>query len=454
MIWRKIGRYSFVGCLLLVAACAPNERKGYAPPSLIPGTTQEMKSPGFWVSQDPLADQVVLDKDGIAQFNAHIQKDLHLVTDVTALGDSYDGAKLRAELEKIFADLALEKLFDKNALRLKLQEIQAIRENINTAHIAPVVSVRYGFVRRDADQRLLPTDEIAVSKPGDVEFDELQNSSLDIGTPLAILHESKDGVWFYVHAPSSAGWVKKDRVVLCPRAELTSYLAQDLFVVVISPKADIFLDPGRTHYVDTVRMGTRFPCSVDTNAAAVEVLLPSLSEAGIFAWQKAYIKKEDVHFGSLSYTARHIIEQAFKLLNAPYGWGGVNGEQDCSSFLQEVFATVGIRLPRNSGEQGQVGEALSTFTDKTADDVKQKTLCALGFPGTTILQLKGHVLLYLGTYKNVPYAIHATYGYREKVWYGEILRKVNRVIVSDLSLGEGTKKGSLIKRSLSIRSMR
>lgn len=453
MIWKKIVCYLFVGCLLLTAACAPKERKGYAPPSIIPGTIEEMKSPGFWVSQDPLADKVVLDKDGIARFNAQVQNDLRLITDVAAIGSNYDGVKLRAELEKIFADLTLENLFDKNALRFRPQEVQAIYENINTASIAPVANARYGAVSRCVDQKLLPTDALAVKKPGDVEFDELQNSSLDIGTPLAILHESKDGAWFYVHAPSSVGWVKKDHVVICPLTELKSYLAQAPFVVVTSAKADIFWDAARTQYVDTVRMGAIFPCSVDRNSDVVEITVPFASVERKGIWQKAYVKKEDVHSGFLPYTPRVIIEQAFKLLNAPYGWGGVNGEQDCSSFLQQVFATVGIHLPRNSGEQGQVGEALGTFRDKTADDVKQKTLCVLGFPGTTILQLKGHVLLYLGTYRGRPYAIHATYGYREKVWYGEILRKVNRVIVSDLSLGEGTKKRSLLSRIVSIRSI-
>ncbi len=453
MIWKKIGCYLFVGSLLLTASCTPSERKGYAPPSLIPGTAQEMKSAGFWTRQDPLADQVILDKDGIVQFNARTQNDLRLISDVTTVGPSYDGAKLRSELEKIFADLTLEKLFDKNALRFRPQIIQVIYENINTASIAPVANARYGVVSRCADQKLLPTDALAVKKPGDVEFDELQNSSLDIGTPLAILHESKDGLWFYVHAPSSVGWLKKDHVVICPLAELKSYLAQTPFVVVTNAKADIFLDATRTQYVQTVRMGAIFPCSVDANSGVVEIVIPSASAERSGIWKKAYMKKEDVHSGFLPYTPRMIIEQAFKLLNAPYGWGGMNGEQDCSSFLQQVFGTVGIHLPRNSGDQGKVGKSLGTFDEYAVDAVKEEALRALAVPGATIVQLNGHVLLYLGTYQNIPYVIHATYGYREKVWYGEILRKVNRVIVSDLSLGEGTKKRSLLSRIVSIRSI-
>ncbi len=42
------------------------------------------------------------------------------------------------------------------------------------------------------------------------------------------------------------------------------------------------------------------------------------------------------------------------MLNQPYGWGDMYGEQDCSRFLQMVFATVGIMLPRDSKDQAQV----------------------------------------------------------------------------------------------------
>ncbi|HQL41992.1 MAG TPA: NlpC/P60 family protein, partial [Candidatus Omnitrophota bacterium] len=256
---------------------------------------------------------------------------------------------------------------------------------------------------------------------------------------------------FYVHAPSSVGWVKKDHVVICPLAELKSYLAQAPFVVVTTAKADIFWDAARTQYVDTVRMGAMFPCNVDANSDVVEITIPSVSAERNGIWQKAYIKKDNIHVGFLPYTPRTMIEQAFRLLNAPYGWGGANGEQDCSSFLQEIFATVGIRLPRNSGDQGKVGRSLGTWGAQASDSIKEGALRAFALPGATIVQLNGHVLLYLGTYQNIPYVIHATYGYREKVWYGEILRKVNRVIVSDLSLGAGTKKGSLLNRIVSIR---
>ena len=143
------------------------------------------------------------------------------------------------------------------------------------------------------------------------------------------------------------------------------------------------------------------------------------------------------------------MEQAFKLLNEPYGWGGMHGEQDCSRFLQEVFATVGINFPRNSSQQAQIGRPLAQFDTKMSEAERLKVLReAVG--GITILPMPGHIMLFLGMVDERPYAIHATWGYREKIGREESSRVINRVAVSDLSLGEGTLKGSLLRRLKSV----
>ena len=49
--------------------------------------------------------------------------------------------------------------------------------------------------------------------------------------------------------------------------------------------------------------------------------------------------------------------------------------------------------------------------------------------------MKGHIMLYLGMFDGKPYVIHDT-----------TVSAVDRVIISDLSLGQGTQKGSLLKR--------
>jgi hypothetical protein len=155
---------------------------------------------------------------------------------------------------------------------------------------------------------------------------------------------------------------------------------------------------------------------------------------GALAVKQAYMNAEDVNIGFLPFTARNIYKQALMMLNQPYGWGDMYGEQDCSRFLQMVFATVGITLPRDSKNQAQVSNSVVDFDEKSDDDAKIAAI-ARAPAANTLLVMKGHIMLYLGTVNGKPYVIHDT-----------TVSAMNRVIISDLSLGQGSPKGSLLRR--------
>ena len=205
------------------------------------------------------------------------------------------------------------------------------------------------------------------------------------------------------------------------------------FVVVVRPKADIFMNGSMTEYDDYVRMGTRLPLA-RIDAGRVTVNVPVMDADGTLVVKKAYMNAEDVNIGFLPFTARNIYKQALMMLNQPYGWGDMYGEQDCSRFLQMVFATVGIMLPRDSKTQAQVGNSIVDFNGKSDDAAKIAAIVRVP-AANTILAMKGHIMLYLGTVDGKPYVIHDT-----------TVSAMNRVIISDLSLGQGTPKGSLLKR--------
>jgi len=413
-----------------------------------------MQSPGFWVARNNSADKVILDQAGIREFNSRTEKELKLIKDLLKTEFLCSGEDLISSLRKEILGLEKLKLYSKNSTRVGNSFYQEMEKQINFAAIPSQVKARYGFVCHYVDQRLLPTDEILTIKPGDIAFDELQNSSLDIGAPLVILHESKDGLWAYVHSATSSGWVRKDNVAFCEFSAFKALLGKKSFAVVVSAKTDVFQDSALTRHIDSVRMGAKFPRADNSNPETVKILIPAQTKDGKFVEQAAYLKKVDVNFGYLTYTPRNIIRQAFKLLNAPYSWGGKNGEQDCSGFIQEIFSTVGIVLPRNSSEQGKVGRLLGNFPEKKDSELKLRTLDKLALAGVTVLQLNGHIVLYLGMYAGRPYVIHDIHAYRQKqCWGGCVVRKLNRVVVSDLALGEGCYKGSLLERIVSIRNI-
>lgn len=65
-----------------------------------------------------------------------------------------------------------------------------------------------------------------------------------------------------------------------------------------------------------------------------------------------------------------ITEHALLLLNAPYLWGGKSPLGiDCSGFTQLVYASVGMKIPRDAYLQAQVGEVLSFIEEAEAGDL-------------------------------------------------------------------------------------
>jgi hypothetical protein len=199
-------------------------------------------------------------------------------------------------------------------------------------------------------------------------------------------------------------------------------------------------------------MGTRFPLEAD-EGNTWRVSLPVAGPNGTLNSVPAWIAKGEAARGDLPYTRRTILEQAFKLLDRPYGWGGTYGEQDCSRFLAEIFATVGIVLPRNSAAQGASGLDLGTFARQDPVSVKAAAVASAD-PATSLLRLDGHIMLLLGTVGDKPYVIHDIWAYTQMDGTKEVVRVINGVTVSTLSLSEGSQRGSLLERLLNLRGIR
>lgn len=346
-----------------------------------------MKTAGFWISRHPSPDAIIMTPQAIGQFNAGLRHDKKLTRDIFM---KLSGALLG-------------------------------------------VTPRYGLVVHLASVRFLPTNKGVYETKDDHDFDQLQNSALDAGTPAVVVRASADRRWYYVMTEISDGWVEAKDIALGDIDQVRKFAQDKDFAVVIKPKADIFLNKSMTDYDDYVRMGMRLPLTgVDSGRVTVKV--PVRNTDGSLAVKEAYMNAEDVHQGFLPFSARNIYKQALMMLNQPYGWGDMYGEQDCSRFLQMVFATMGISLPRDSWTQAQVSKSSVAF-DKKSNDASKIAAIAKAPAANTLLVLKGHIMLYLGIVDGKPYAIHDT-----------TILSLDRVIISDLSLGQGSPKGSLLKR--------
>jgi len=86
------------------------------------------------------------------------------------------------------------------------------------------------------------------------------------------------------------------------------------------------------------------------------------------------------------------VAEAKTFLGVPYLWGGTNPAQgvDCSGLVQDVYAKLGIDLPRTSEQQATVGTAVQSLADAEPGDL-------VFFPGSDgTASSPGHVGIYIG----------------------------------------------------------
>ncbi len=428
---------------LMVSSVWAQQRSNYEAPALTGHAQRMMKTAGYWISRHPNPDAVIMSPDAIEAFNERVRSDNKLTKDIFTILQDLKTENLLDQLQKTLGDITAKDYYTAAGVKGDRDFMDEARRNMNLSGVVIGVAPRYGLVVHFAPQRFLPTRQGLYEEKESRDFDMLQNSALDVGTPVAVVHTSADGQWYYALSNISDGWVEARNIALGDVNQVREFAQDNDFAVVIKPKADIFLNDTMTAYYDYVRMGMRLPLS-GIDAGRVTINVPVMDADGSLAIKEAYMNAEDINPGFLPFTARNIYKQALMMLNQPYGWGDMYGEQDCSRFLQMVFASVGIMLPRDSKDQMQVG-SIADF-DEQSDEAAKIAGVAKAPPGNTLLAMKGHIMLYLGMVDGRPYAIHDTTGYKQMVDEKEVNVAIDRVIISDLSLGQGSAKGSLLRR--------
>lgn len=327
----------------------------------------------------------------------------------------------------------------------------ALDENLNLSALREANPIYFGLTRCRTDLRFYPTKEVLTSRRDDLVFDILQVSSVQAFQPLAIMHASRDGQWFFAVSPICRGWVRaQDIVWACRPEEIRKYLNPKRKLVITGHAVEAVWQPGTTATAARLYLGTVCPL-LAVESLYYSIGLPDRCENGTLQIQPAYIPRSaKVSEQFLPCTPRVLYGQVFQLLRTPYSWGGKGEFRDCSQLLMDVFATMGVHLPRNSTNQALVGSKRIRLTDRHSLAQRQKILHNLKTPA--LLQFPGHIMLYLGEDQGRFYAIHDVWSYQSRPADNARCQKViiGQVAVSDLSLGTGGKQGSFLERLTSI----
>ena len=404
----------------LSATTAAREPAPPPPPLAVPGLAEVHLTPGHWIHALAEPDRVILTPAQIAAQNARMQAEDPSIHDLEALPARIEGEQVRAWIEALSA-LPERERFDVHGKPVTRGDLERIQANLDLAAVPASQATRYGMVVRRADLRAFPTRQRVFHSPGDTDIDRFQESALFPGDAVVIVHESRDGDWYFVVSQRYAAWIERQSVAEGDRDAIFEWGRRAPFLVVTGATARTAHTPENPGVSDVqLEMGIRVPVLADwppmdeingqLPAAAHVVELPVRGEDGALSFQPALLPRSaDVASDYLPMTEANIIAQAFKFLGERYGWGHSYNARDCSGFASEVYRSFNVLIPRNTSAQS-ITPVLNRLPF-SAEDSHEARVAALreARPGD-LVYIPGHVMMVIGHVDGEIFAIHDTSG--------------------------------------------
>ncbi len=399
--------------------------------------------PDYWIARLGDADATRLSPQAVAAQNARMAAlDPH-IEDLARLPASLPGHAVAASLGELSKRPA-HTLYDVRGQALDAAAIDAIVANAAADALPATVTPRFGLTVARADLRSFPTTQRVFSTRGDIDIDRFQESALFPGDAVAVLHESRDGQWYFVASQRYRAWVEKRRIALGTREQVLGYAQRGPVRIVTAGTARTAFTPDRPAVSNLqLDMGIALPLRADWPVGqAVNgqdpytswVLdLPVRNDDGSLAFAPALLPRTaDTAADHLPLTPANLIRQGFKFLGERYGWGHSFDTRDCSGFVSEVYRSVGILLPRNTSAQA-VSPALQEVPLPPSSDRAGRLAVLKTLKVGDLVYIPGHVMMVIGHDAGLTWVIHDTSGTTYTGTDGKLVRaRLNGVSVTPL----------------------
>ncbi len=411
----------------------------------VPGVPDEVRYADFWIRRLEDPDAVLLGPEAIDRFNAESPVRGTYIADVLGMPEELIGEGVRTILGENARALLTYDYFVTADVPLETAERERIVALMDTSAVPETITVSIGMTLRRVIGRQWPTEIVLMRDPGDNEFDQGIVAELDMAEPVALLHVSRDGRWCYVQGRYIACWIPADAAAFGSRETAAGLEdTSGAFVLAVGHQVTVYADPASGNAIGSIQMGSTLPVRT-LGREFIQVAVPARGPDNTLDIGIGYVRRtSDISFGWLPYTNRNIYTQLFRLYGRRYGWGGMNGERDCSRFIQDVFACFNIQLPRNSGTILQASTASLEIGGYSPEEQRRFILTLPA--AISLLGWQGHIMVYLGKVEDVPYVIHDFWAWRELTEVAELVHRVARVEVTGIDLGAGSSRGSLLDR--------
>ena len=307
---------------------------------------------------------------------------------------------------------------------LKKTEVQMNLDHFPNTQGAGV-SVRYTHLR------YIPDHAGLFETPDDFPFDILQVTSIGPGTPLRLWHLSRDGLWVYVVSPFASGWVPVMDVATMTSKSIAWVMSRPLYSVVRDDVAAVDNDTRRA--IISVAIGQHFP-SVPNQQH--QIYVPVRQSGGQAKWVRAVLAQGDLRPLGEGWSRTAVADLTAQVWGELYGWGGMFFHRDCSAMIRDLVAPFGIWLPRNSSAQAKHGGRFVSLSGLDAA-TKKRLIVTHGKPFLTLLWLKGHIMVYVGSPYGEPMALHNIWAVRVRDPNGQVQKVlIGRAVITDLEPGK------------------
>ncbi|MBV6813030.1 SH3 domain-containing protein [Xanthomonas campestris pv. passiflorae] len=411
-----------------------------APPFIV---SDAQLTPEYWIQRSSNPQTPRINPAQIADVNARLLRDDASMHDIAQLPQALPATDVRARIDALSA-IPTRPLYDADGRRLDAARLAALRKALALDAIPAQVPLRFALVVARGALRTFPTAQRAFTSAEDRDIDRFQESALYPGTPVAVLHGSADGAWKFVVAANYAAWIASTQLAEGSRSEVLNYAQRSPRLIVTAARAQTAYTPESPAISAlTLDMGTSLPLLGDwppqqpvngqLPLAAYVVQLPRRSAEGHLQLVPALIPRgADVRIGALPATDAALLRQAFKFLGERYGWGNDYDARDCSGFVLDVYRSLGLALPRNTGDQARSAVLHGVAFDAGAPLAQRLQRLAQLQVGD-LIYIPGHVMLVIGHADGAPWVIHDVAGAGYRAADGSVQRaRLNGVSVTAL----------------------
>ncbi len=338
-------------------------------------------------------------------FNEEIRQNENAYKDKFFAPWHSDLRKKSYKKEEVFWSFALY-LSDRKYYFFNKQEIpksyfEKLIANANTKDFLKLR--KKAIVTRTSNLKNLPSKTAILLNPfkeGEgFPFDYSLDSVLNIGSPVLISHFTKDKEFAFVLAESGFGFVEARNLEIFTQKRAQSYENLNFISPVKEGFKVLSLDDD---FAFELRIGAIYPYYAFENGYYI----------GRIGKLRYKIPSHAVLAFPLSLNDANLKNQLKELFNKPYGWGGYDFQRDCSLFIRDLFSSFAIYLPRNSYAQSNAWKRFDI--SKLSNTQKQDFIKKYAKPYTTLLYLRGHIMLYAGILDDENAVLHSIWGIKAK----------------------------------------